>query len=78
MSDCIAYPAVSHPRRRGRLIIPTIVVVGAIVGGLWTGHHQPEPVSCEPGSTRVVIAQTVASSTLPDLEYCWSASDRLR
>ena len=67
MTDCaISYLAVSHPPRRWRWTIPTIIVVGAIVGGLWAGHHQPEPVSSEPGPRLVDIAPTVTSSaTLP-------------
>jgi hypothetical protein len=73
MSDCaISYSAVSHPRRRWTWTIPTIVVVGTIVGGLWAGHHQPEPISCEPGS-HVSIRQNVVSSTIPDIETCWQS-----
>jgi hypothetical protein len=65
VTNCaISYPALSHlPKRRWTLTIPAIIVGGAIVGGLWAGHHQPEPVSCEPGSTRGVIAQTATSDT---------------
>ena len=45
MPDCI-YRAVSHPpKRRWTWTIPTIIVGGAIVGGLWAGHHQPAPVT---------------------------------
>ena len=71
MTDWIIYSAAPHPRRRGRLITPTIVVVGTIVvGGLWTGHHQPEPVSCDPGSRPVAISQVV-TPTINDPVICW-------
>lgn len=75
MTDCISYPAVSHPPKR-RWLIPAIIG-GAIVAGIaGVVDHQPEPVSCEPGSTRVVIAQPVTSSTLPDVEMCWRSAPR--
>jgi hypothetical protein len=63
MTDSIiGYRAVSHsPKRRWTWIIPAIIV-GTIVGGLWAGHHQPEPVKCQPGSSPY-IAQTVTSDT---------------
>ena len=45
MTDCtIEHRAVSL--KRG-WIIP--VIIGVIAIGLWSGHHQPEPVTCEPG-----------------------------
>jgi hypothetical protein len=62
MTDCtIGYRAVSHPPKR-RWTWTAIIVGGAIIGGLWAGHHQPEPVTCEPGSSPY-IAQTVTSDT---------------
>ena len=51
-----------------RWIIP-VIVGGTVVAGLWAGHHQPEPVSCEPGSSAYVDLTKVVSSTIAD--FCW-------
>jgi hypothetical protein len=71
MTDSIiGYRAVSHPpKRRWTWTIPTIIVGGAIVGGLWAGHHQPEPVTCEPGS-HPAIYQTASPQTVEPV-MCW-------
>ena len=52
MTDFI-YPSVSW-----RWIIP-----GIIAAGLWAGHHQPEPVACEPGSSLYAPTQTYIRAT---------------
>lgn len=65
MTDCI-YAAVSHPpkRRNWRWTIPAIVIGGAILGGIAVVvDHQPEPVTCEPGSRPVAIVQPATSDT---------------
>ena len=50
MTDCtIEHRAVSL--KRG-WIIP--VIIGVIAIGLWSGHHQPEPVTCEPGLSQAL------------------------
>jgi hypothetical protein len=69
MTDFV-YPSES-PERCSRWVRPVIVigVIGVITIGLWAGHHQPEPVSCEPESHPVVY-QT-ASPTTPDPVICW-------
>ena len=61
----IGHRAVSHQpeRRRWRWTIPAIIIGGAILGGIATMvDHQPEPITCEPGSSPYV-AQTVTSDT---------------
>jgi hypothetical protein len=64
MSDCaIEHRAVSLKRR---WIIP--VIIGVIAIGLWSGLHQPEPVTCDPGS-HPVIGQ-VASPTFIEPAMC--------
>jgi hypothetical protein len=71
MTDCaISYSAVSHPRRRWRWTIPTIIGI-AIATGIW-GHHQPEPVSCEPGSQLVMVGPMETSPDTLPLAMCLS------
>ena len=59
MTDCtIEHRAVSL--KRG-WIIP--VIIGVIAIGLWSGHHQPEPVTCEPGLSPVALYQSVSPTS---------------
>ena len=66
MTDFI-YPSVPKPEgRRWRWIIPGIIV-GVIAAGLWAGHHQPEPVTCEPGSSPYASMQSASPATIEPL-----------
>jgi hypothetical protein len=39
------------------------IIVGGIAAGLWAGHHQPKPVTCEPGTSPYAPMQTASPAT---------------
>ena len=64
MTDFI-YPSVSKPARwRWTSTVIVIGVIGVIAIGLWAGHHLPEPLSCEPGSSPYASMQSASPATI--------------
>jgi hypothetical protein len=64
MTDC-TYHGMSIHYRLWRWIIP--VIVGGIAAGLWAGHHQPEPITCEPGTSPYAPMQSASPATIEPL-----------